>query len=88
MRTLARLTDGGTRRSDLNRVWAALTMLSEFDKQPCQINVLAVRSSLASLALDSTEFLRRHALEELPVRKEASSVPPEPVSDAPARPGT
>ena len=46
----------------VTRLWSALTLVTEFDKQPCRVRVLTVASSLSSLALDSRNFCRKHAL--------------------------
>lgn len=44
------------------RLWSALTLVTEFEKRPCRVRVLAVAGSLSSLALDSREFLQKHAM--------------------------
>tara|TARA_B110001452_G_scaffold235185_1_gene213854 strand:+ start:1200 stop:1577 length:378 start_codon:yes stop_codon:yes gene_type:complete len=46
----------------VTRLWSALTLVTEFDKKPCRVRVLTVAGSLSSLALDSRDFCRRHAL--------------------------
>lgn len=40
-------------------------LVTEFDKKPCRVRVLAVAGSLSSLAMDSREFLQQHALGQI-----------------------